>query len=1118
MFAGAIDLPVEIVGGVVCDSAPMNLPAGVSPDCQDVDFAEDGARTRPGLGAPYAQLSGNVIQYLKTFLTSNGTLRAMALTDTGNLYKEITPGAFSLVAALPDLNVPLPYGNSTTQFGKEWIALSDGKFGVGLPRQFDDTNLDRVSQCGPGAAPRATDYLPAPATVQNAAGANNQTIIASPNGIVFGGNTNIWVPGYWWYNQYGRYWVPGYYQAYYAYFTVTTAAVHGFTIGQAVTIAGSTSTPALNGVWAVDTVPSTTTFTVAYQVGVGSTANGGGGTASIPGGNSLTRVNNTVTAITAAAHGFLGGMTVQISGFTPIAIGGGISAISQSNGTATCTTASAHGLSPGAQLIITGTTNYNGTWTVLTTPSSTTFTFAFGLNEPAEAAGAVSTPLNGTFTVLTVPTTTSFTYTQLGPNEATTSTGTATPVGNIAAGTRQISVIFVTRQQYLTQPAAPATIVTGGGKLLSVSSIPIGPPNVIQRILLLTQAAGAQFFYLSPSSGLPLANFVIPDNVSTSAILDFTDGILAAGTLATNLFNQVELGECAGVLDYSSRLLWWGERAKVQNLVNLSFDGGFTGPALPNYPLGWIADGTFGPGGASAIAQGYPVVWGDAYAIVGNGVTATRGLMRQSAFLDINLVPIIQINTDYSIRARVMKNAALAGGRLNINLQSTQQSFQTAGLQLTAAQVTASYVEYTADLIAPLAAVPSDLQLQIYADQTPALNGAFVVDCIEIFPTFTANNIGLVRASGASNPESYDGVTGLLEPSPTDGQAMRACFQMRERVYLVKEHSFYVTQDDGTNEPANWSLTQISREVGTPSVRGVGQGEDWAIIAHRTGLYIFWGTEPQKISQEIHHSFSGMTLAWDQINWAYAQTMWVVVDTNEKRILVGAPFGAATTPNKILMMDYRKIDPDEGSTGAEAIASNGPIRLRYTGMKAVMDKSRKWTPWTPSVNSCALIERADGTAHLWMGAGASVANGGSIPVADAGAIYDVVRGQTTDYSTSAMIPSYYTIAFIPQREQNQQIQTHEHRKSFVYLTLYVEGNGMVNLTAIPDQFNTFLVQPLPSLVLSSPALYELEAGIDVQGERVAFKIANFGTASWFRLQKMTLSVMGDPWAPVRGVN
>ena len=68
------------------------------------------------------------------------------------------------------------------------------------------------------------------------------------------------------------------------------------------------------------------------------------------------------------------------------------------------------------------------------------------------------------------------------------------------------------------------------------------------------------------------------------------------------------------------------------------------------------------------------------------------------------------------------------------------------------------------------------------------------------------------------------------------------------------------------------------------------------VIAHRTGLYLFSGGEPVKISQEIQPT-------WNQINWQYAQTMWVTVDTKERRIYVG---------RAIRKRDYAKPGVDAG--------------------------------------------------------------------------------------------------------------------------------------------------------------------------------------------------------------
>ena len=995
---------------MVCDMAASELPAGVSPNCQDVVFSESSVRTRPGLGAPIGLLAGNVVNYLKTYITAAGTLRAMAFTDLANLYKETNPLAFSLIGNLldgvPASGVP-PYVNSTTIFGREFLAVSDGKYGCGIPRQFDDTNLDRVSQVGAGVAPTVADENAAAQTIAASAGGATQpaaaTIAASPNGATQAGFVA----------------------------TFTTTGAHGFAVGNSVVVSGVGVT-GYNGTWQVASVPSSTTFT-AYLLTSGLAASGAGSVGL-----------STATITTTAPHGFSVNQLVNITGV--------------------------------------GVAGYNGTFSIASVPSNTTFTYNAGVAGLAGSGG-----------------------------------GTATAAGSIQQGTHKVSVVFVTRQQAFLAPAPPSTWAAGGGKRAVVSGIATGPPNVIQRILIFTPAGGSSFFYITPQgTTLFSGSTVINDNVTTQVTVDFSDAILLAGVNADNLFQLQELGEIAGCIDFSNRLITWGERNKVFNFNNLTFDGGFTG----NAPNGWTVDGTFGPGGGSALAGGLPAIWGDAYSIAGNGATATRGLITQSAYQDANGIPIILPNTGYSVRARVARNGLLAQGTLHIHLTSVSQGIDQ-GLDVAAGQAGLAYQEFTAVLTAGITTPPSDLVIRVYADGTPTQNGAFVVDNIEPYPTSVPFVTSTARASRANQPEAFDGVLGLLSVAAQNGEAIRAAFKLREnRLYFVKERSLHVTADNGQEPSAggasSWSITEVSKTVGTPSVRGVGVGEDWVVIAHRTGLYIFWGTEPQKISQEMGHSDQNLTLAWDQINWQYGHTLWVTVDTLEKRILVGAPFGAATSPNAILQMDYRDIDPEEGATGAQAIAASPPISISFRGIKIVKDKSRKWSPWTPSVNSCALIERPDGRAHLWMGAGTGV------PAPDKGAIYDVQRANLTDYSTAAQIPAYYWISFIPSREQNQVAQTHEHRKYFPYLTLFAEGSGLVNLAAAPNQFGTFMKQALPSMFLSSPGLFDLECPIDVEAERVAFKVSastlTGAGGAWFRLQKFTPSMKGAPFAPVRGSN
>ncbi len=979
--AGSFDAPIEIFGGLVTDMSPADLPHGVSPDCQDVIFSNGGVATRPGLQALFGPLAGNpTVNYVKTYETLNATLRTMALDSNGVLYKETTPGTLASIASGLATSA---FANSTTLFGREYLAISDGKTGNDLPRQYDDTNFDRVSQSGPGAGPTVIDENVTVAITASPNGATQPaaiTIAASPTGATENGFL----------------------------VTINTTTVHGLSAGQSVTIAG-VGVAGYNGTFPIVSTPTTQQFT--YIAGASGLGASGGGTAA----------SATATIQTTAAHGFVVGQLVTTSGI--------------------------------------GIAGYNGTFAITTVPDSTHFTFT-------AATGGL----------------------------AASGSGTAAAAGSVSPGVHQVCVIFKTRQGYLTKPSPATSWTASGGKRAVVNNIPTGPSNVVGRILCFTGAGGASFFYTGSGSTLFSGNMVIADNTTTSLVVDFSDAILLAGTNIDNLFKLIELGDCAGVLDYAQRLFWWGERNKLNNFVNLGFDGGFTGPAFPHYPLGWTPDSVFAAGGTEEETF---VVWGAAYSIVGNGTVPTRGLMTQAAVNDSLGAPLIQANTDYTVRARCARNVTLSQGTLHIHLFSASGGINTTGLQLTATQLTTSYVEYTAQLTAPLATIPSDLLLRVYVDGTPNQNGQFYIDAIEIFPTLQPVNTSLVRASRVEDPESYDGINGLLSVAENNGQAIRAAFKLRERLYFVKEHSLHVTQDDGTNEPSLWAVAEVSRKVGTPSVRGVGIGEDWVVIAHRTGLYIFSGGEPIKISQEIQPT-------WNQINWQYGHTLWVTVDTKERRIFVGVPLASATSPNKILMLDYRDLDD------ADLIASRPPINITYTGRKTATDKTRKWSPWTIAANACALIERTDGTATVALGGGTPGVGGGGAT----GKVYQLKDTQLSDDGTA--IPSYYTTHYFPERAVEQALSLGAHRKLFSYLTMFVEGAGNLSLTSFTDSASAPQTQqPLP---LSSPSLKDLELPINVLGERVAFQVSTNQPGAWFRLQKFTPSVRVDPWAPVRGVN
>src|SRR5207302_6774027 len=93
-----------------------------------------------------------------------------------------------------------------------------------------------------------------------------------------------------------------------------------------------------------------------------------------------------------------------------------------------------------------------------------------------------------------------------------------------------------------------------------------------------------------------------------------------------------------------------------------SLGGGFGGSDVH---LGWLS--TVVAGGSKDSVN---VVWGDGYRITGDGATATRGTITQSAYQDWLGVRILQDQVNYSARVRAMKGGGITQSVLTIDLYS----------------------------------------------------------------------------------------------------------------------------------------------------------------------------------------------------------------------------------------------------------------------------------------------------------------------------------------------------------------------------------------------------------------------------------------------------------------
>jgi len=305
-------------------------------------------------------------------------------------------------------------------------------------------------------------------------------------------------------------------------FVVTTAIAHGFSSGSSVTIAGN-SVAYYNTTWTA-TVTSATTFTIAAS---GNPGNGTGGTVTGP-----ALVNSTTAKATVASTaGFVAGTTsVTISGASPTAFNGTYTVASVPSGTTfTFIIGSAQGLAttPGAAA-----TNTNTATAVTSTAHGLSVGNSFTMY------GASPTNYNGTFTVASVINTTSFTYAVTGTPSVNTASGVYLVRGGsttVFASTSTVNGFLVgqTVQIASTSPSSwngSYTVASASGNNFSFTT-----PTVLPAATALGTASTSTLATVTatvPNHGFSTGDSVIIENAAPAGF----NGTWTVAVIDTNTF------------------------------------------------------------------------------------------------------------------------------------------------------------------------------------------------------------------------------------------------------------------------------------------------------------------------------------------------------------------------------------------------------------------------------------------------------------------------------------------------------------------------------------------------------------------------------------------------------
>lgn len=867
--------------------------------------------------------------FVTTFTAQNGDVRNLALDANGNLFVEnltANPGFLNLVRDNITPNSYVKYGVNGPDV--EYLAFTDGETGSDLPLQYTPRWIDRITQVGPGAAPVFTP---------GQASTNNYPILTitqfPPNSditdpghiscLLQSSGPGSTAPG----NVITVYYSPGFFggsphpeaedQNLVTQFNAGIPVyvyLSGTPFGQGtylVTSIGNALPPGLDHFRYYFTVQSATTSFEniveaggQYQLSVGTVTT----SQPVPGlvaGNKITITGASVPAwdSTWSVVRTLNSAAMVI---TQTSVTSGVATYSYSINTGAPPTV-------GQLVTVTGTTNANGALNVSNATiasasggNSGTFTIAIAV------ADAISVPEDGLAT-------TAGTQFQIDPGITTLGLGSSPIFGNstsgtltfipataqlIGPGTRQGTVFFITRNGYFTAPAPPVTFTCPENTTnITVTNIPVGPPNVIARGISLTEPGqlgtpGANFFtlptpvdYFVDNQKFTATSFYLNDNTSTTMTLSFTDDILLNGlaidVYGYNLFNQIEIGDPGWITSYNFRNFYGLCRNKIQNLLNMSFDGGYLPTSGQLFPLGWSTPDSYGQIIVSPR-------FGNAYYInnTTNATLPTAGLISQSAFQDSFKVPILSANTQYSVRIAARIPSGNQTGNLVVSLVTAGAAVGTFTLPF--ASMTSNYAIYEGTLLTSVfPTVPTDLTLTIAATDIAA--GADVeVDRFDVFDTAIPVLGTTVYGSYAGLPEQVDAVTGQVKFESENIQPVNGARVMYDTFYAMKAWaghtpgaSMYSLQSTDNLEPADWAEPEVAQKCGAIGVLAYDFGEQWLVMANRYGLYLFEGGQPGKITQEIYQ-------VWDSINWNAANKIWVLNDVDRRRLMVGVPMA---TPN-----------------------------------------------------------------------------------------------------------------------------------------------------------------------------------------------------------------------------
>ena len=342
--------------------------------------------------------------------------------------------------------------------------------------------------------------------------------------------------------------------------------------------------------------------------------------------------------------------------------------------------------------------------------------------------------------------------------------------------------------------------------------------------------------------------------------------------------------------------------------------------------------------------------------------------------------------------------------------------------------------------------------------------------------------------SDIGQPEMVRVPGGNFQVSESDGDRTVCMREIRGIPYSFKENSGYEVIPNG-GDPSTWLPRKVwggNGPVGPLAIDIAGQDDsEFAVWAHRSGLYLFTGSAPQLISRE-------QGAVWDTINWDYGHLIKVRIDHTRRLIHILAPINGSTTCNVRFVLNYYF------GTGDPVVF------VQRRGILVPNVEGRKWSQDDLTFNDALYIPQK--SANAVQVEGLDVENQMVFFSAD-GSVKTMTDGQYFDEDYNGNQVGYFSnwIGVLGQTPGSSY-------DKLVGARMWATGNGLCNVTAYDDNDNPYILTgPESPYILTPGTRTRMDIPSSHQGvtsQRWAVGMDNGGIAgAWWEVYRSDLMVI-----------